>query len=74
VPSVGLDADGVADVSATLVDQSEGLSALVPSADVEPPTATWRSTKPHQAEVVRLYATGRSLTSISKDVGIVGDG
>jgi hypothetical protein len=47
---------------ATLVHQSEGLSALLPAADAEPAQSTWRSAQPYQAEVVRLYRIGRSLT------------
>jgi transposase-like protein len=40
------------------------------ASDVEPAITAWRSTRPHQAEVVRLYQAGRSLTSISKEIGI----
>ena len=58
---------------ATLVQQSEGLSPLVPAADAEPVQSNWRSTRPYQAEVVRLHQTGRSLTSISREVGISWD-
>jgi hypothetical protein len=54
----------------TLVDQAAGLSALLPAVDHEPATKPWRSTKPFQADVIRLYQQGRSLTSISRELGI----
>jgi transposase-like protein len=43
---------------------------MQPASDVEPAVIKWRSTRPHQAEAVRLYQAGRSLTSISKEIGI----
>ena len=58
---------------ATLVQQSEGLSPLLPASDAEPAQSSWRSTRPYQAEVVRLYQTGRSLTSISRELRISWD-
>jgi hypothetical protein len=65
----GLDVDA----PVTLVAQSEGLSAMALASDAEPTVTTWRSTKPHQVEVVRLYQQGRSLTSIAGEVGIAWD-
>jgi hypothetical protein len=56
--------------AATLADQSAGLSCLVPASDVAPTTTTWRRTLPYLDDVCRLYKEGRSLTAISRELGI----
>lgn len=73
IPPLDVIVNSAMSVHATLVQQSEGLSPLVPAIDAEPVQSNWRSTRPYQAEVVRLYKKGRSLTSISREVGISWD-
>jgi len=58
---------------ATLVGQAQGLSPLVPAVDQEPAASTWRSTRQFQAEAVRLYKEGHSLSSIHRELGIAWD-
>ena len=45
---------------------SAEVTRAMPAADAEPAQTVWRSTRPHQAKVVRLYTSGRSLTSVSR--------
>lgn len=59
--------------SATLLDQSHGLSPLVPATDQRPATTAWRSTLPLEAEAVRLYQEGHSLAAIRRELGIAWD-
>lgn len=60
-------------VHPTLVDQSEGRASIQSAHDAEPASSAWRSIRCHQVEAVRLYEAGRSLTSISNEVGIAWD-
>ncbi len=46
---------------------------LVPAADQAPASTGWRSTRRFQAEAVRLYQEGRSLSSIRRELGIAWD-
>lgn len=73
LPAPNRDEKQASDQTVTLVAQAQGLSSLLPAADAEPAQRAWRSTLPFQAEVVRLYQDGRSLTSIEKEVGIAWD-
>ena len=57
----------------TLVDQSEGLSPLLPAVDLEPATGPWRSTLPFQQEAVRLYRNGWSVNRIAVKLGVAWD-
>jgi hypothetical protein len=56
--------------SPTLVDQSAGLSNLLPATDAEPAETAWRSVWPYMPEAVQLYQAGYSLTAIQKKLGI----
>jgi hypothetical protein len=56
-----------------LVDQSAGLSALLPAVDREPATGPWHSVRPYMDEAVRLYQDGHSLVQIQKKLGIAWD-
>jgi hypothetical protein len=57
----------------TLTDQAEGRSSLLLAEAGARPATAWKSTRPHQGKVVRLYEDGHSLTSIAKQVGIAWD-
>ena len=57
----------------TLVDQSAGLSKLLPATDAEPTETAWRPVRTYMDEVVQLYAAGYSLSAIERKVGIAWD-
>lgn len=73
VPPLDLGKHPYEGTSATLVGQAQGLSPLVPAADQAPASTGWRSTRRFQAEAVRLYQEGRSLSSIRRELGIAWD-
>ena len=73
LPPLSWDKDAQNRAPVTLVDQSEGLSTLLPAVDREPAMSTWRSTWPFQAEAVRLYEAGWSLAAIRLELGIAWD-
>ena len=53
-----------------MVDQSQGLSPLLPAAELEPTTKPWRSTFSYLNEAVALYADGHSVSAIARKLGI----
>lgn len=57
----------------TLVDQSEGLSPLLPAVDQEPATGPWCSTLPLQGEAVQLDSDGWSVNRIAVKLSIAWD-
>lgn len=73
IPPLDQGKDPFVGAPVTLVGQSEGLSPLLPAVDRVPASTGWRSTRPFQDEVVRLYQEGRSLASIRQEVGIAWD-